>query len=97
MFAEPYADPKHAYMSGLSHGGCITTRAVQRGAPVQLAIDMFGPADWAIDYEGWVAGIAAGLAVSLERILSLNPNDNQGVRFCLDDVRRGRSWEESEG
>jgi hypothetical protein len=29
-----------------------------------------------------------------ERILSLNPNDNQGVRFCWEDVRKGRSWEE---
>ena len=29
-----------------------------------------------------------------ERILRLNPNDNQGVRFCWDDVRRGRSWDE---
>jgi hypothetical protein len=29
-----------------------------------------------------------------ERILSLNPNDNQGVRFCWDDVRNRRSWEE---
>ena len=29
-----------------------------------------------------------------ERILSLNPNDNQGVRFCWDNVRSGRSWEE---
>ena len=29
-----------------------------------------------------------------ERILSLNPNDNQGVRFCLDDVQHGLSWED---
>jgi hypothetical protein len=29
-----------------------------------------------------------------ERILSLNPNDNQGIRFCWDDVRSGRSWDE---
>jgi hypothetical protein len=29
-----------------------------------------------------------------ERILSLNPNDNQGARFCWDDVGHGRSWEE---
>lgn len=29
-----------------------------------------------------------------ERILSLNPNDNQGVRFCWDDVGNGRSWRE---
>lgn len=28
-----------------------------------------------------------------ERILSLNPNDNQGVRFCWEDVRLGKSWE----
>ena len=32
-----------------------------------------------------------------ERILSLNPNDNQGVRFCWNDVRNGRSWKENVG
>ncbi len=31
-----------------------------------------------------------------ERILALNPNDNQGVRFCWDDVRKGRSWESAQ-
>jgi tetratricopeptide (TPR) repeat protein len=31
-----------------------------------------------------------------ERILSLNPNDNQGVRFCWNDVRRRRSWDETQ-
>jgi hypothetical protein len=35
-----------------------------------------------------------GEAVSVfERILALNPNDNQGVRFCWHDVRAGRTWE----
>jgi hypothetical protein len=29
-----------------------------------------------------------------ERILSMNPNDNQGVRFCWDEVRHRKSWEE---
>lgn len=29
-----------------------------------------------------------------ERVLALNPNDNQGVRFCWEDLRRGLSWEE---
>lgn len=29
------------------------------------------------------------------RILSLNPNDNQGIRACWDDVRRRRSWKET--
>jgi tetratricopeptide (TPR) repeat protein len=32
-----------------------------------------------------------------ERILSLNPNDNQGVRFCWEDVRHGRGFEETRG
>jgi hypothetical protein len=33
-------------------------------------------------------------AVSVfERILALNPNDNQGARFCWLDVRAGRTWE----
>ncbi len=29
-----------------------------------------------------------------ERILALNPNDNQGARFCLFDVHAGLPWEE---
>ncbi len=29
------------------------------------------------------------------RILSLNPNDNQGVRFCREDILQGRIWEEA--
>jgi len=28
-----------------------------------------------------------------ERMLALNPNDNQGVRFCWFDVREGTTWE----
>lgn len=31
-----------------------------------------------------------------ERILSLNPNDNQGVRMCLEDVCRGAAWPSNE-
>lgn len=31
-----------------------------------------------------------------ERLLSLNPTDNQGVRLCLSDVRKGRRWEEAQ-
>ena len=31
-----------------------------------------------------------------ERILSLNPPDNQGVRFLWDDIRRGRPWRADE-
>jgi hypothetical protein len=36
-------------------------------------------------------------AAVFARMLWLNPTDNQGIRFLIDDVQAGRSWEESEG
>jgi hypothetical protein len=42
----------------------------------------------------WRLGRQAEAQGVFERILSLNPNDNQGVRFCWNDVRRGRAWED---
>jgi hypothetical protein len=41
----------------------------------------------------WRLGRHAEAELVFERILSLNPNDNQGVRSCWDDVRKGRRWE----
>jgi hypothetical protein len=38
----------------------------------------------------WRLGDFAGAKAVFERMLSFNPNDNQGVRFCWDDVRHGR-------
>jgi hypothetical protein len=58
--AQPYSDPDRVLMFGASHGGCITTRAVQRGAPVHAAVDIFGPSDWAAEYQFWMDEIAAG-------------------------------------
>jgi len=52
------ADMNRVLMSGHSHGGCVTTRAVERGAPVQAAIDIYGPSDW-----GLVHGECADCAV----------------------------------
>lgn len=40
----------------------------------------------------WRLGQSAEALSVFERILSLNPNDNQGVRTCWDDVRKGRAW-----
>jgi dipeptidyl aminopeptidase/acylaminoacyl peptidase len=58
--AQPYADRDRVVMWGGSHGGCITTRAVERAAPVHAAVDVFGPADLASNYQFWVDQIDAG-------------------------------------
>ena len=42
----------------------------------------------------WRLGDFTAAKAVFERMLSFNPNDDQGVRFCWDDVRYGRSWEE---
>jgi len=44
----------------------------------------------------WRAGKAEEAMAAFERILMLDPNDNQGARFCWQDVRSGRTWEEAE-
>jgi predicted TPR repeat methyltransferase len=31
-----------------------------------------------------------------ERMLKLNPSDNQGARFNLRRIKKGMSWEEAE-
>jgi hypothetical protein len=41
----------------------------------------------------WRLGNLVAAKTVFERILAFNPNDNQGIRFCWNDVRRGRSWE----
>jgi len=42
----------------------------------------------------WRLGRLDEAQAVFERVLTLNPNDNQGVRFCLSDVRSGRTWED---
>ena len=38
----------------------------------------------------------AEAALVFERMLWLNPSDNQGIRFLIDDVRAGNPWREEE-
>jgi tetratricopeptide (TPR) repeat protein len=42
----------------------------------------------------WRLGRAPEAQMVFERILSLNPNDNQGARFCWESLRKGGTWEE---
>lgn len=42
----------------------------------------------------WRLGRLVEAERAFGRLLSLNPNDNQGARFCWQDLREGRSWEE---
>lgn len=44
----------------------------------------------------WRLARALEAQMLFERILALNPNDNQGARFCWNDVREGRTWEEAQ-
>jgi dienelactone hydrolase len=43
---QSYADPDRIAMVGVSHGGCITSRAVERGADIDAAVVIAGPANW---------------------------------------------------
>ena len=42
----PVANSKHVLMWGHSHGSCITERAIERGASVQIAVSIDGPTDF---------------------------------------------------
>jgi hypothetical protein len=42
----PQANAGHVLMWGHSHGSCITERAIERGAPVQIAVTIDGPTDF---------------------------------------------------
>jgi len=71
--AQPYADPNRATLVGVSHGGCIALRALQRGAPVQAAVDVFGPTEAVSLVQFWQGRIAAGDPRSAEYQAFLQP------------------------
>ena len=45
----------------------------------------------------WRLGEPGKAQKVFRRILSLNPNDNQGVRSCREDLRDGLTWDEAQG
>jgi hypothetical protein len=53
--------------------------------PFLRALHGYGLCLWRLDQ-------ADNARAVFERILSLNPPDHQGVRFCWDDIRNGHPW-----
>ena len=58
--AQPYADRTRVAVVGGSHGGCVAMRALQRGLPAKLGVNLFGIADWANAYRLWESQISQG-------------------------------------
>jgi len=56
----PEVDRNRVAMWGSALGGCITTRALQRGAPVKAAASLYGITDMKTAYEFWSAQLTAG-------------------------------------
>ncbi len=73
---QAYADPDRVGMIGGSHGGCITLRALQRGAPVQVGVVFAPPTDLAALYRYWV-----------ETFDQLEPTEQALFQQLMDVVR----------
>lgn len=56
----PEADANRVAMWGTGHGGCVTMRALQRGAPVKAGASMYGITSMSKAYEHWAAALATG-------------------------------------
>ncbi len=67
---------------GVLHWGLIDNR------PYLRCMHSYGLCLWRLGHFDDAASV-------FKRMLWLNPSDNQGVRFLIDDVRAGTPWEES--
>jgi dienelactone hydrolase len=85
--AQPYVDTKRIAMVGVSHGACITARAVERGAPIRVAVAYATPSDWAEEWrflnrrtassstKGPLKAIHADLLDSIEKAMGGTPEE----------------------
>ena len=69
--------------NGVLHWGLIDNR------PFLRCMHGYGLCLWRLDQFDAAESV-------FDRMLWLNPSDNQGVRFLIDDVRAGTAWEERE-
>ncbi len=84
----PEVDRQRVTMWGASHGGCITTRALQRGAPVKAAASIAGISDMAAAYRFWRAQVDAGMGPTsqYEQLITLA---HQGIGGAPDEAFNG--------
>jgi dienelactone hydrolase len=68
---QPYVNASRLAMAGASHGGCITLRAVQRGAQVVAAVAMAAPTDWEALYEEYADSASVGAVANRPHYQSL--------------------------
>ena len=67
----------------------ITVAALKHAVPY---LRMYQDKTFVVKAGGAVFGEAER---TFDRMLWLNPSDNQGIRFLIEGVRAGRSWDES--
>ncbi len=57
---QPYVNSQRMVMAGASHGGCVTLRAVQRGAQVHAAVAIAPPTNWVALYHQYADSALLG-------------------------------------
>jgi dipeptidyl aminopeptidase/acylaminoacyl peptidase len=89
----PEVDAKRVAMWGPSHGGCVTTRAIERGAPVAVAADVFGVVELGTDYAFWRSQLAAGTGpvADYQTLIDLADTAIGGPPEQFPDAYRARS------
>ncbi len=81
--ALPGADAQKVLMLGYSHGSCITERAIERGAQVQIAVSIDGPTD----FMTWPDSPPALTPQEREARSSVNPANNPAALKQLKFLR----------
>jgi acetyl esterase/lipase len=96
MRSQPYVDPDRIAMTGGSHGGCITLRAIERGAEVALAAALVPATDFAGLHDYWTSSLAGGEGTPAQETVWRGLRDiveaaTGGTPETMPDAYRARS------
>lgn len=89
--AMPEIDPNRVVMRGTGHGGCVTARALQRGAAVKAAASVSGISDLPGQYAFWSAQALAGSGPQYDGLVALANETLGGAPDDYPDEYRRRS------